>query len=94
MYILFFSKSPFLQPRNVILGHSLSSLVELLFLHFIEDNFISMTLALATRIVHPPAGSNPIIIFLLSSSWDYLIFPTLVGSIILVLVSFKKIKVI
>ncbi len=47
----------------------------------------AISLMIATRTVHPPAGSNPIIIFLLGSSWDYLIFPTLIGSIILVVVS-------
>lgn len=90
-----FPKSPFSQPRNIILGHFISSLIGLLFLNFIGDNYISMSLALATaislmiatRTVHPPAGSNPIIIFLLGSSWDYLIFPTLIGSLILVIVS-------
>ena len=90
-----FSKSPFSQPRNVILGHFISSLIGLLFLHFVGNDYISMALALAlsislmivTRTVHPPAGSNPIIIFLFEASWDYLIFPTLIGSIILVIVS-------
>ena len=90
-----FPKSPFSQPRNVILGHFISSLIGLLFLHFVGNDYISMALALAlsislmivTRTVHPPAGSNPIIIFLLGAFWDYLIFPTLIGSIILVIVS-------
>ena len=90
-----FPKSPFSQPRNVILGHFISSLTGLFFLYIVGNDYISMALALATaislmiatRTVHPPAGSNPIIIFLLVASWDYLIFPTLIGSIILVIVS-------
>ncbi|MDK2063111.1 HPP family protein [Aliarcobacter butzleri] len=90
-----FPKSPFSQPRNVILGHFISSLTGLFFLNFMGNDYISMAFALATaislmiatRTVHPPAGSNPIIIFLLGASWDYLIFPTLMGSIILILVS-------
>ncbi len=90
-----FPKSPFSQPRNVILGHFISSLTGLFFLYIVGNDYISMALALATaislmiatRTVHPPAGSNPIIIFLLGASWDYLIFPTLIGSIILVIVS-------
>lgn len=89
-----FPKSPFSQPRNIIFGHFISSLIGLFFLHFIGDNYISMALALAsaialmmvTKTVHPPAGSNPLIIFLLGASWDYLIFPTLVGAVILVVV--------
>ncbi|RZV12852.1 HPP family protein [Aliarcobacter butzleri] len=90
-----FPKSPFSQPRNVVFGHFLSSLTGLFFLHFVGNDYISMALALATAItlmmttktVHPPAGSNPLIIFLLGVNWDYLIFPTLVGSVVLVIVS-------
>ncbi|WP_418185345.1 HPP family protein [Aliarcobacter vitoriensis] len=90
-----FPKVAFSQPRNVILGHFISSLIGLFFLHFVGNDYISMALALATAIalmmatktVHPPAGSNPLIIFLLGANWDYLIFPTLVGAVILVIVS-------
>jgi CBS-domain-containing membrane protein len=90
-----FPKSPFSQPRNVILGHFLSTLIGLAFLHILGNEYWSMALALATaiavmiatRTVHPPAGSNPLIVFLLGANWDYLIFPSLIGSIILVLVA-------
>ncbi len=90
-----YEKSPFSQPRNVIGGHFISTLTALVFLHFIGDMWWVMALALSTaiflmlltRTVHPPAGSNPIIVFLLSSSWDYLFFPSLFGSILLVLVA-------
>lgn len=90
-----FPKSPFSQPRNVILGHFLSTFIGLAFLHILGSEWWSMALALATtiavmiasRTVHPPAGSNPLIVFLLGANWDYLIFPSLMGSIILVLVA-------
>jgi len=90
-----FPKSPFSQPRNVILGHFLSTFIGLAFLHFLGNEYWSMALALATAIavmiatntVHPPAGSNPLIVFLLGANWDYLIFPSLLGSIILVIVA-------
>lgn len=36
-----FPKSPFSQPRNIIFGHFISSLIGLFFLHFIGDNYIS-----------------------------------------------------
>jgi CBS-domain-containing membrane protein len=90
-----FPKSPFSQPRNVILGHFLSTFIGLAFLHILGNEYWSMALSLATaiavmiatRTVHPPAGSNPLIVFLLGANWDYLIFPSLMGSIILVLVA-------
>ena len=90
-----FPKSPFSQPRNVILGHFLSTFIGLSFLHILGNEYWSMALALATaiavmivtRTVHPPAGSNPLIVFLLGANWDYLIFPSLIGSIILVMVA-------
>jgi len=104
--IFAFPKSPFSQPRNVILGHFFSTFIGLIFLHSFGDVWWSMALALATaiavmlitRTVHPPAGSNPLIVFLLGANWKYLIFPSLVGSVILVIVAlffnnlhFKKI---
>lgn len=90
-----FPKSPFSQPRNVILGHFLSTFIGLVFSHILGNEYWSMSLALATaiaimiatRTVHPPAGSNPVIVFLLGANWDYLIFPSLIGSIILVTVA-------
>ena len=55
----------------------------------------SMAIALAVaialmqilRISHPPAGSNPFIVFLLGANWDYLWMPTLIGSVLIVLVA-------
>ena len=47
----------------------------------------AIAVMIATRTVHPPAGSNPLIVFLLGADWDYLVFPSLMGSIILVLVA-------
>jgi CBS-domain-containing membrane protein len=90
-----FPKSPFSQPRNVIAGHFLSTLIGLIFFHVIGDMWWSMALALATAIavmlatntVHPPAGSNPIIVFLLGAPWTFLITPTLIGAVILVVVA-------
>jgi CBS-domain-containing membrane protein len=37
-----------------------------------------------TRTVHPPAGSNPVIVFLTQPAWDFLLFPTVIGATILV----------
>ncbi len=84
--------SPFAQPRNVIGGHFVSTLVGLIFLKFVGPEWWSMALALATaltcmqlfRVPHPPAGSNPLIVFLVSANWEFLFMPTLLGAILLV----------
>ena len=41
----------------------------------------------ATRTVHAPAGSNPVIVFLLQPSWSFLLFPTVVGALLLTAVA-------
>ncbi len=90
-----FPESPFSQPRNVILGHVISSFIGLLCLALFGAVWWSMALALATaiaamqitRTVHPPAGSNPLIVMMTSPHWAFLLFPTLAGAVILVAVA-------
>jgi len=96
IFVLFvLPESPFAQPRNVILGHLLTTLIGLFFYHLVGSDWWSMALALAIaiaamqclRVPHPPAGSNPFIVFLLGSQWEFLWMPTLTGSILIVLVA-------
>ncbi len=96
IFVLFIlPDTPFAQPRNVIGGHLISTLTGLIFLHFISPEWWSMALALATaislmqilRVQHPPAGSNPIIVFLVGANWEFLLIPTLIGSTLIVLVA-------
>lgn len=86
---------PFSQPRNIIIGHVLSSAIGVLFLHMFGPSWWALALAagtaiaamMVTRTVHPPAGSNPVIVFLSQPGWSFVIFPTLVGALILVAVA-------
>lgn len=96
VFILFIlPDTPFAQPRNVIGGHFVSTLVGLIFFHWMGPEWWSMALSLATalslmqilRVPHPPAGSNPFIVFLAAADWSYLIVPTLIGALVLVLVA-------
>ncbi|MCY1546203.1 HPP family protein [compost metagenome] len=90
-----FPDLPFSQPRNVLGGHLLCSLVGLIFLQAFGAHWWSLALAVGTaialmmlsRTVHPPAGSNPVIIFLAQPGWSFLLFPTLIGALLLVLVA-------
>ncbi len=86
---------PFSQPRNVVAGHVISSLVGLIFLAVFGPHWWAVALAVGTaialmmltRTVHPPAGSNPVIVFLTQPAWGFLLFPTLVGALVVVAVA-------
>ena len=86
---------PFSQPRNIVLGHVLSTAVGLVFLKVFGPSWWALALAagtaiacmMLTRTVHPPAGSNPVIVFLAQPGWNFILFPTLFGAVILVLVA-------
>ncbi|WP_197706430.1 HPP family protein [Magnetospirillum sp. 15-1] len=90
-----FPESPFSQPRNVIMGHVLSSLIGLACLSAFGASWWSAGLAVGTaigamqitRTVHPPAGSNPVIVMLAAPGWSFLLFPTTVGAMALVVVA-------
>ena len=90
-----FPDSPFSQPRNVIGGHFIASLVGLIFLGLFGAQWWSVALAVGTaialmqltRTVHPPAGSNPVVVMLTLPGWDFLLAPTLLGATLLVLVA-------
>ena len=99
--ILFaYPDAPFAQPRNTIGGHFLSSLVGLVFVSTFGVTWWVLAAAVATAIavmmvtktVHPPAGSNPVIIWLMAAShgalsWQFLLFPTLIGAAVITLVA-------
>lgn len=86
-------ESPFAQPRNIIGGHLLSAFMGLLFYTSFGDVWWSMGLAVAsaiavmmlTQTLHPPAGSNPLIIMITKQGWDFLLTPTFLAAVSLVI---------
>ena len=89
-----YPESPFAQPKNIIVGHFLTSLVGIIFLNFAHlPIFINIPLAVGfgvmlmilLKVTHPPAGGNPIIVIIGSVSYDYLLTPVIVGSIVVIL---------
>ena len=97
MVLLFgFPESPFAQPKNVFFGHLVTTLVGVVFVHFVPlPIYINIAAAVGLgiffmillNIVHPPAGGNPIMVIIGSASYDYLINPIIFGCIIILLLA-------
>jgi len=87
--------SPFSQPCNTVLGHLLGTAAGLACLHGLGPEWwsaglavgLSIALMKATRTVHPPASSNPLIVFAFKPGWSFLLFPTLAGAVLIVMVA-------
>jgi CBS-domain-containing membrane protein len=88
-----YPEGPFSQVRNVIGGHLLTSLVGLGCLQVLGPGIVPMAFAaglatvlmVVTRTVHPPAGGNPVIVFMTQPGWSFLLVPTLGGACVLML---------
>jgi CBS-domain-containing membrane protein len=86
--------APFAQPVNVIGGHVICTVIGLAALHWLGPQPWALALAvgcsiaamMATRTVHPPAGSNPVIVFLGHPGWGFLFFPVVSGALMLVVI--------
>ena len=88
-----YPESPFAQPKNIFFGHLLTSLVGIICLNFIAMPIyliipiavgLGAGLMILLNVTHPPAGGNPIIVIIGSVSYDYLITPVILGSIIVI----------
>jgi len=91
-----YPESPFSQPKNVFFGHFFTSLVGVLALNFfpIDQHYLFLQIAVAVGIgifvmillgiTHPPAGGNPIFIILGGASYNFLLNPIILGSLIII----------
>ena len=89
----------FSQPKNVLFGHLLCALVGIIFVTLFkitQDRTIffltiglavglSVMLMMALKIAHPPAGGNTIVVMLTQDSFQFLIFPIMVGAITIII---------
>lgn len=92
--------SPISRTKCVVMGHTISSGVGVLFLYLFGSAAAShwalvalacalgVILMLVTDTLHPPAGGNPIVIMLfVQPDWQFIFVPTMLGAIILVIVA-------
>ena len=95
MVLLFgYPESPFAKPKNIFFGHLLTAVVGFIFLNFVPlPIYIVLPLAVGFgvalmilfNVTHPPAGGNPIIVIVGSVSFDYLLTPVIIGSIVIII---------
>ncbi len=95
LIVLIFYESEFAQPGNIFFGHILGIVVGILFNEFIGMSFISLGLAVGStvtlmiylKVIHPPAAANPLIALFADVSLEYILFPVILGSLLIILIS-------
>ena len=81
------------QPKNIFFGHLISMLVGIIFNEFLGLSFYTLGLSVGVavilmiyfKVMHPPAASNPIVALFMDLSFDYILFPVIAGSIVIIL---------
>jgi len=95
LIVLVFHDSEFAQPANVFFGHLLAIVLGILFNEFLGISYLTLGLSVGTtvtlmmyfKIIHPPAAANPLIALFADVSFGYIIFPVVVGSIVIIILS-------
>ena len=94
-----YPENEFSQPKNLLLGHLLCAFVGIIFVTIFKISQdrtifflavglavgISVMLMMAFKITHPPAGGNAIVVMLAQDSFQFLIFPIMVGAVTIII---------
>ena len=83
------------QPKNIFFGHLVSVLVGIIFNETIGFSFYSLGLSVGVavalmvylKVMHPPAASNPLVVLFTDVSYNFILFPVITGTIIIILMS-------
>jgi len=94
-----YPNNEFAQPKNVLFGHLLCAFIGILFVTLFkisqDRSIFFLTIGLAVgiavmlmmtfRVAHPPAGGNTIVVMLAQDSFQYLMFPIMVGAVTIII---------
>ena len=81
------------QLKNIFFVHVLTATTGIIFVNYIPLPIYLMIpaavglgvfLMILLNVTHPPAGGNPIIVIIGSSSFSYIISPVIIGSLIVI----------
>ena len=95
LIVLIFFESEFAQPGNIFFGHLLGIVIGVLFNEFVGMSFLTLGLAVGAtitlmmylKVIHPPAAANPLIALFADVSLEYIVFPVMVGTIVIIFLS-------
>ena len=90
------------QPKNIFFGHLVSVIVGIIFNETIGFSFYSLGLSVGAavalmvylKVMHPPAASNPLVVLFADVSYDFILFPVITGTIVIILMSIFINKII
>ena len=90
------------QPKNIFFGHLISIIVGIIINETIGLSFYSLGLSVGVavilmvyfKVMHPPAASNPLAALFMDLSFDYILFPVIAGTIVIILSSILINKII
>jgi len=90
------------QPKNIFFGHLIAIIVGIIFNETIGLSFYSLGLSVGVavilmvyfKVMHPPAASNPLVALFMDLSFDYILFPVIVGTIVIILSSILINKIV
>ena len=90
------------QPKNIFFGHLISILVGIIFNETVGLSFYSLGLSVGIAVVlmvyfkvmHPPATSNPLVALTMDLSYDFILFPVITGTVMIILISVLINKII
>ena len=83
------------QPKNIFFGHLVSVIVGIVFNEVVGFSFYSLGLSVGVavalmvylKVMHPPAASNPLVVLFTDVSFDFILFPVITGTIVIILMS-------
>ena len=95
LIVFIFYDSEFAQPGNIFFGHLSGIVIGILFNEFFGISFITLGLSVGAtvtfmmylKVIHPPAAANPLIALFADVSLEYIMFPVIVGTIVIIFLS-------